>query len=338
MITDRYYYNRLNEREKKVYNAIYDGIMRYKPYAEVPDVNLNENLVGLMYHFVLWDNPFLFTVGEYAMLHALSPNGKRIKITTLCEQTTEKALRKRLEKEVNRILSIEGLDKLSDFQKEVFVHDFVLNNVSYDHTLGNGGRLIQPYTVYGALVEHSAVCEGISKTVKLLLNMLNVKCIVVNGSFEGQPHAWNMVNIDGWAYNLDVTMDLGRVVHPGMLRYNYFNFRTGDYSSYKLNNQHLLPECKAIRNNYIVRVGGYVSSYKRLKNYISTSLKKRRKCLYLKVNRNVDGPYKNISFKDFQNEANRAYSVVVNELRINTSRFVDCTGPGNIMNIEIEYL
>lgn len=338
MITTRYYYDKLSQRDKKIYKAIYSGIMHYKSYVEVPEVDLNENTVGRVYRCVLWDNPFIFSVGEYAMWHAVSSDKSRIKITTLCDVASEKKYRKQVENEVNKILSTPGLQKMTDFQKEVFVHDFVINNVEYDHTLGDGGKRIQLYTVYGALVEHKAVCEGIAKTVKLLLNMLDVKCIVVSGKYDGHGHAWNMVKLNDWSYNLDVTMDMGRVVHPGMMRYNYFNFRDCDITNYEIDSPQMIPECKAIEYNYLIKAAGFVSSYERMKKYIENSLKKRKTCLYLKINRNVDDQFTSMSFDEFQNQINRAYNEVVNSLGLNTSRYIDVTGPCEIVSIEITYI
>lgn len=338
MITTRFYYEQLNQRDKKIYKAIYDGIMNFKEYVEVPGVQLNENNVGWVYHCVLWDNPFIFSVGEYAMWHALNDDKSRIKMTVLCDKHSEKVYRKELQDVVNKILASPKLQQMSDFQKEVFVHDFIINNVEYDHTHGNGGARIEPYTVYGALVQKKAVCEGIAKATKLLLNLLDVKCIVVSGKFDGEGHAWNIVKLDDWEYNLDVTMDMGRVIHKGFMRYNYFNFRDSDINNYEPDNNSMIPKCTAIGSNYMIKAGGFVSSYERLKIYIEKSLLKKKTCLYFKINRNVDDEYTNITFKDFQNEINRAYSEVVNRLKINTQRFVDTTGPGEIVSVEITYI
>ncbi len=312
--------------------------MSYKAFVEVPGIELNEKNVGWIYHCVLWDNPFIFSVGEYAMWHALSKDGSRINMTTLCDKSSESSFRKQLENAVNQILSAPGIEQMTDFQKEVFVHDAIINNVRYDTTLGNNGAKIQPYTVYGALVEHSAVCEGIAKAVKLLLNMLDVKCIVVSGEFEGERHAWNIVKIDNWAYNLDVTMDMGRVIHSGRMRYNYFNFTDTDIPKYKPDNPHLLPKCTAIGNNYMVKAGGFVSNYERLKKYIEKGLSKKRACLYFKVNRNVDDQYTDLTLGDFKNEVKRAYDEVSKMLHIRTKTFYDSSGPGEIISVEVTYL
>lgn len=338
MLTTRYYYERLNQREKRIYKAIYECIMKYKPFVDVPESNLDEKTVGWIYHCILWDNPYIFSVGEYAMWHALSADKSRIKMTTLCDSASEKKYRKQIEDIVNQILATPGLQNMSDFQKEVFVHNFIINNVEYDKTLGDNGSKIQPYTVYGALIEHKAVCEGIAKTVKLLLNLLDVKCIVVSGTYDGHGHAWNMVKLGDWSYNLDVTMDMGQVIHKKMMRYNHFNFRDGDITNYKLDNPYLLPECRAIENNYIIKAGGFVSCYERLKNYIKRELSRQKPCLYFKINRNVNDQYTNISFKKFIQEVDRAFVEVSKQMGINSKRYVDTSGPGEIINMEITYL
>ncbi len=338
MINTRYYYNKLNERDKTIYKAIYNGIMEYKEFVEIPGVQLNEHQVGRIYHNVLWDNPFIFSVGEYAMWHAVDKEKSRIKMTTLCDAASEKRYRTQIEDTVNQILSAPGLQEMSDFQKEVFVHDFVINNIEYDTSLGDNGSKIEPYTVYGALVEHKAVCEGIAKTVKLLLNMLAIKCIVVSGEYNGGRHAWNIVKLDDWAYNLDVTMDMGRVVHKGKMRYNFFNFRDEDIKEYKPDNAHLIPECKAIKNNYLVKAGGFVSCRGRLKKYIEHGVSKRKTCLYFKINRNVEDQYTDITFDEFQKEVNTAFEEVVSNMGISTKRFIDTTGPCEILSMEIDYL
>lgn len=335
MITTRYYYEKLNEREKKIYKAIYTGIMQYKQYVEVPEVNLHDNNVGWVYHCVLWDNPFIFSVGEYAMWHAVSDDKSKIKMTTLCDAETERKYRKQIEAEVNKILSAPGLQNMTDFQKEVFVHDFIINNIKYENS--NDKSNIQPYTVYGALVEHKAVCEGIAKTVKLLLNLLDVKCIVVSGKYDGNEHAWNIVKLNDWSYNLDVTMDMGKVLHPGMMRYNYFNFRNSDIPDYEPDNLQMIPDCKAIEYNYIIKAAGFVSNYERLKRYIENGLKKKKSCLYFKINRNVDDQFTNLSFIEFQELVSKAYGEVANAMKLNTSRFVDSTGPNEIVSMEITY-
>lgn len=337
MITARYYYSILSENNKKIYKAIYEGIKNFRPYVEVPGVSLNNANVGYVYHCVLWDNPFFFAIGEYAMQQAVYDNGKKIKITALCDPNTEKVYREQVQAVINEILKTPGLKEMSDFQKEVFVHDFILNNVEYDHTLGNGGARLEPYTVYGVFVEKKAVCEGIAKAVKLLLNILDVKCIVVDGQVEGQGHAWNIVKIKDFEYNLDVTFDMGRMVHKGVMRYDYFNFRTDDDPERHLNSSHIMPKCTAIQYNYVIKAGGFISSYERLVNYMVRCLKNKRNCMYIKVNFNVPNEFQKMDRHQFRSVITKAFNESMRKTGVKCGGFLDDTGKMGIYNLEISY-
>lgn len=91
---------------------------------------------------------------------------------------------------------LEGTDGMTDFEKIVYVYDYLILNVSYDFTYSK-------YSAYNALVEGTAVCEGYSQAFYLLMSFLNIECIVVDSYVMN--HAWNMVELDGEWYHIDVT-------------------------------------------------------------------------------------------------------------------------------------
>lgn len=91
-------------------------------------------------------------------------------------------------------------DNMSDEEKAQAAHDYLVRKCAYGY---NGSD--NKHNAYGALVEHSPVCEGYSKAYKLILDELGIPCIVVNSA--SMNHAWNMVQIDGDWYHVDVTWD-----------------------------------------------------------------------------------------------------------------------------------
>ena len=338
MQNTRYYYNILNEDEKKIYKAIYDGILHYKNQVKVPDVSLSDQRVAYVYKAVLWDNPFFFSVGEHAMQKAVSQDKQSISITRLCDENTEKLYREKVQRVVNKILNIPGLKEMSDFQKEVFVHDFIINNVEYDHTLGDGGKRLEPYTVYGVFVEKKAVCEGIAKAVKLLLNLLDVKCIIVDGTVDGERHSWNIVKLKDFSYNLDVTFDMGKVSNNGHMRYDYFNFRDADDTRRVLDNEHRMPKCSAIEYNYVIKAGGFVSNKERLILYMENCLNKHKPCMYIKINNNVSGEFDNLTKDQFLNVIGEALYEAQKKAGIKVQAMIDDCGIMGITSLEITYI
>lgn len=60
-------------------------------------------------------------------------------------------------------------------------------------------------TFYGAFVTRRASSEGLAISYKLLCNKIGMECIVVCGRYNGSKHAWNIVNLDGVYYHVDVS-------------------------------------------------------------------------------------------------------------------------------------
>jgi hypothetical protein len=124
------------------------------------------------------------------------------------------------------------LDKaqgLSDYNKELYVHDFCLSQFKYDFALNTNA-----HSILGLVLNRSAVCEGIAKFVKLALDYLGVKSLIVYGnahdpsSNTSSSHAWNIVKLDEKTLHLDVTFDLTITSHYH--RYDYFNLSDKEIS------------------------------------------------------------------------------------------------------------
>ena len=68
---------------------------------------------------------------------------------------------------------IRPAQKLSEWEKEKYVHDFICENIRYD-------KLKKSYSheIIGPLGQGVGVCEGIAKAVKVLLDALGVWCVI----------------------------------------------------------------------------------------------------------------------------------------------------------------
>lgn len=125
-----------------------------------------------------------------------------------------------------QIISETTNDSMSPYEKERAVHDRLVETIDYDAlALARDSSDAAPpesSTPYGALVLGQAICYGYSGSFQLLMDMLGIECITVDGTIndDNDPHSWNMVNLDGSWYIVDVTWDdpIG-----GSLTYNFFN-------------------------------------------------------------------------------------------------------------------
>ena len=95
----------------------------------------------------------------------------------------------------------------SDYELVCAVNEYLCDTVYYPAS--------EPYaplthTAYGALANGEAVCEGYACAAKLLLNELGILCDIQFGvCTNGGGHAWNLVELDGQWYQMDVTWNDG---------------------------------------------------------------------------------------------------------------------------------
>ena len=126
---------------------------------------------------------------------------------------TDKKMEQKVDELIPDIIGSLALDEDAGDQEKVrAVCDLIKDTVEYDtvHMHQPGDNHIQ-YTAYGALIYHTALCQGYAVLCYRLLKELNVDTRVVTGttSVLGQDmkHAWNIVRIDDKYYNLDITLD-----------------------------------------------------------------------------------------------------------------------------------
>lgn len=151
---------------------------------------------------------------------------------------------------------------MSDYEKELAIHDYLVNSCRYD--VENFERDSVPpegNEAYGPLIEGKAVCGGYAKAMKLLLSRAGVECLVVTGISKGERHAWNMVNISGRYYHVDATWD-DPVMDGGkqVLNHTYFNLTDSDIRTDHEWEESDYPRCTSLTHNYHHYNGLTVSS------------------------------------------------------------------------------
>ena len=98
-------------------------------------------------------------------------------------------------------------DGMSDYEKELAVYNWMCANIGFDdgslEVIPDAGS--QADNPHGALKYHKAVCVGYATTFRLLMQMMDIECMVVHDSYLS--HTWNLVMLDGQWYHTDVYSD-----------------------------------------------------------------------------------------------------------------------------------
>lgn len=213
-----YCYNSLNDTQKDMYNKILTGIYYMQTdriYLTDDETDISKN-VNLAYGAVSIDHPELFWLsGEYQLL-TLGGEKFYIKIKYDIDETTRDAQVAALNKRVEEIIA--ATEGMTPPEKELYFHDYLCENVTYT----NDGVSTR-YSAFGALVNGKAVCEGYSRAMQLLCKTAGINCSLIKGTSENEAHMWNVVEIYGEWYELDVTWD--DLEEQGTI-YEFFNITT----------------------------------------------------------------------------------------------------------------
>jgi transglutaminase/protease-like cytokinesis protein 3 len=95
---------------------------------------------------------------------------------------------------------------MTDLEKLIVVHDFIIKSVKYDYSLKNRS----PYL---AIKEKKSVCSGFALLAGKLLEIAKVKQFYVTGdstdptTHKNGKHIWNKITLQGMWYNIDFTWD-----------------------------------------------------------------------------------------------------------------------------------
>ena len=196
-----YYYNQLPKHHQKVYHAMLTGLQEISPRFSVPRLEGRE--LAEIYFKIRLDHPEIFYTVSFKWQFAQHAEHVEILPEYLFPKAKIEEHRKALTARVQKLAR--PAQNMSEWEKEAYIHDFIVQNVRYD-------KLKKPYSheIIGPLQNGVGVCEGIAKTVKLLCDRLGIECLIAISdknpdSTSDYLHAWNIVKLDGGYYNVDVS-------------------------------------------------------------------------------------------------------------------------------------
>jgi hypothetical protein len=168
----------------------------------------------------------------------------------------------------------------TEYGIEQQIHDLIIKNVRYVNTESRS-----EHTIEGVFLNKQAVCEGIAKAVKFLLNKKSVECEIVTGNAklgaDEEHHAWNVVKIDGAWYHLDVTWNLNLTTNE-TIRYDYFNL-SDDEIQKDHNIDHKFVKCETPRSCYYYRNNLVMHTQEKYREFVLESVRKNRNDFVIKL-------------------------------------------------------
>ena len=297
MIVDRYYYHQLNKDEQKIYKIFYEGVMAHKDIIPIPMKGLpSQEFMDNVFFALTRDNPLIYFLNQSAFSYAQDDFGNvAIVPQYFFNKDVVKQYNRKIETAVNGLAAQLKLTEGTEYEKELKVHDWICKNIEYDkdgHNTKNVAKIIMSHNIIGVFAHHKAQCEGIAKATKVLLNAVDIKCIVATGMAtskrENGPHAWNIVNIDNKPYQLDITWDLpitygkSNIDSDMRISYDYFNLTDSEILKSRTTEKSL-PVCDSDDMNYFKMNNLIFKSKSQVLKYIEDGLAKGYSQFYFRL-------------------------------------------------------
>lgn len=236
--TDGFYRSTLTDEEARVYDDFVYCL--YNQHKGFYPRGISESRLSYIFFCITRDRADLFWTESYTYFTA--PDKSVLYVFPVYTVQLEQ----RLQQQQQLHQSAQSLAECAavfpdDYDKAVFVHDYLVSNGSYDTTLA--GEM--SYDARGLLLGDTAVCAGYALSYALVLQKLGIQSIYVTGTVDEtqEGHAWLLVKLDGEYTAVDITFDdagfYGSGVTPdGFVCHTYFGLsseqinggRTGEIS------------------------------------------------------------------------------------------------------------
>lgn len=161
---------------------------------------------------------------------------------------------------VKMILDSVITEGMSDYEKELAIHDYLVTHCKYseDPVMPSGSDV---YRAYGALVNQDAVCNGYAEALQLLFMCAGIKSEFVIGTAGGVDHAWNLVQLNGKWYHLDATWDDPLPDQGENTLHPFFNVTDDIMAQNHTWNTEDYPAAESMEENYYVKNNLYFYNF-----------------------------------------------------------------------------
>ncbi len=170
---------------------------------------------------------FYVSTGYTLSTHPETGRAMRITLNYLYEPEAIPAMEATYQAAVQSIME-KAPQSGSDFDKVLYVHDYLVQNFSYDYeglrTEEATGQNVAVRDTYNFFTRKVGVCQAYTLAFIALCDELGIESLPV--TCDPLNHVWNLVELDGAWYHIDVTWDdaggESAAVFPSYISYDYF--------------------------------------------------------------------------------------------------------------------
>lgn len=249
----KYYYSRLAEREQEIYHRISESLLRFETTLSIGRISSAD--VQRIINAVLFDNPVFFYLNSQNIRLVQSPVGLELWFQYDYSQLEAEALWQAAQKKLDKFMHTRIKTDMKPLAKQIEAHRWMQQNI----TIAEKPYTKECFSLVGALVKGSCVCEGFAHAYKLICDRLHLASIIVTGTAvlpdkTTELHAWNITRINGVTAHIDVTWD----TIGGFGSYDYFNLTDDEIAVDHIFDRNNYPACFSNSLSYFA-LNGFVA-------------------------------------------------------------------------------
>ena len=152
-----------------------------------------------------------YQYGGYATRASATGTSDTLEVTltyTFQKYYTDAAMEAEMDQRVSYLMSLFGFtSSTTTIEKLDAIYNYICSHVTYDNVHKDDESYKKQYTAYAALIDGTSVCQGYANLFYRLALEAGVDARIIDGFGGGEPHAWNIAELNGIYYLLDSTWD-----------------------------------------------------------------------------------------------------------------------------------
>lgn len=257
----KYAYEQLNAEGKTVYDEMLSTILSQEEKISLSTIDTE--VMRHAYTALCSDYGGLFWVNGYVFTR-YTKGGELVSLEFSPKYTMAKKERRQIQKQIDAVVEqwFAGISiNDTDYQKAKYVYELLALNTEYVEDAEESQNIISVF------LGRQTVCQGYACAVQYLLEQLGLESAIVAGKALGEPHAWNLICLDGEYYYMDATWGNNGYrnkegVETSFIDYNYMAMTTAEMQmGHEPDMEFDLPDCTAVLNNYYIKEGNYIEEW-----------------------------------------------------------------------------
>lgn len=209
-ITDNFYPKNKQDLLNIIYTYLNNGWQEFTFYCSEEYKDCLTNTTQIINDKTILSNinNFVHPYNSYSKLYIETNNLGKITIKKEKLYTEEEITQ--LNIKIDEILATIITPNMTTKEKIKAIHDYIINHTIYDQESANNVELsienpetLASHKAIGPLIYGLGICGGYSDTMAIFLNKLGIQ----NYKIANESHVWNLINLDGTWYHLDLTWD-----------------------------------------------------------------------------------------------------------------------------------